>query len=447
MERSHYRYRIIERMRELPHLLQESLQQRNERSLESYTFLQQAGEDIPGELERLGRKLKRSLLCCAAVCLVLFLLMCLLSGRQKDIDTLVLRDAYDGEDREEEVRLAVSWADTVYEEDVLLQIPRKEISRQEAYTLFEACRSRIHAELFSEHVTKDLKLPLTDESGFVSMAWSSSDPARISDEGRVNLTGAKDGERVELAAVMQAGDYEQKVSFQAVLMPSAAKNLKTSLQYEAMRLLQDLPAALTSERQELPKTTSGGAQAVWHAAEKGLPWEIAGVFLLASAFLLFSRIDPLKKRLKNQKAAFEREIPNMSLQMILLLDAGLTVDGAFQRLILENRGKDHPLYRAFAQLEQESRSTNLPFVNALYVYARQSGVRELIRFSALALDCSGRGAELSEKLDRERQQLWNSRLNRAKAKAREAETKLCLPLMLLLMVLVMIAIAPALMEM
>ena len=137
-------------MRELPHLLQESLQQRNERSLESYAFLQQAGEDIPGELERLERKLKRSLLCCAAVCLVLFLLVCLVSGRQQDIDTLVLRDAYDGEDREEEVRLAVSWADTVYEKDVLLQIPRKEISRQEAYTLFEACRSRIHAELFSD---------------------------------------------------------------------------------------------------------------------------------------------------------------------------------------------------------------------------------------------------------------------------------------------------------
>ena len=79
--------------------------------------------------------------------------------------------------------------------------------------------------------------------------------------------------------------------------------------------------------------------------------------------------------------------------------------------------------------------------------ARQSGIRDLIRFSSLALDCSGRGAELSEKLDRERQQLWNVRLNQAKARAKEAETKLCLPLMILLLVLVVIAIAPALMEM
>ena len=55
--------------------------------------------------------------------------------------------------------------------------------------------------------------------------------------------------------------------------------------------------------------------------------------------------------------------------------------------------------------------------------------------------------ELAEKLDRERRQLWGSRLNAAKAKAREAETKLSLPLMLLLLVMVVIAISPALLEM
>ena len=85
-------------------------------------------------------------------------------------------------------------------------------------------------------------------------------------------------------------------------------------------------------------------------------------------------------------------------------------------------------------------------MNALYVYARQSGIRDLIRFASLALDCSGMGSELAEKLDRERQQLWNGRLNQAKARAREAETKLCLPLMILLLVLVVIAVAPALLE-
>ena len=135
------------------------------------------------------------------------------------------------------------------------------------------------------------------------------------------------------------------------------------------------------------------------------------------------------------------------MQMILLLDAGLTVEAAFARLIAENEEQENPLYRSFSRLEAESKATNMPFVNLLYVYARQSGMRDLIRFASLALDCSGRGSELAEKLDRERQQLWGGRLNTAKAKAREAETKLSLPLMLLLVVMVVIAISPALLEM
>ena len=263
----------------------------------------------------------------------------------------------------------------------------------------------------------------------------------------MDLVGLSEGETVELIAAMQASEYSRTASFAARPAIPEKTDLRPSLQREAVRMLQELPEQLTAERQILPVATPYGANATWNAAKAGLPWEVLGLFLFLSAFLLFSRTDPVQRRLKQEKAAFEREIPNMSLQMILLLNAGLTVEGAFQRLIAENKDRSEPLYKAFSSLDAESRATNVPFVNALYVYARQSGIRDLIRFSSLALDCSGRGSELAEKLDRERQQLWNGRLDRAKAQARTAETKLCLPLMVLLLVLVVIATAPALMEM
>jgi hypothetical protein len=64
----------------------------------------------------------------------------------------------------------------------------------------------------------------------------------------------------------------------------------------------------------------------------------------------------------------------------------------------------------------------------------------------LVADHEIKGSALAEKLQRERDTLWESRLQRAKAKAKEVETKLCLPLMLLLLVLVTISISPALLE-
>ena len=452
MEHPHDRHRIIRDLRERTAAFWDGLRRRDEQSLDGYAFLQQAGEDVASELDRLQKRLKRTLLLCGLACFVLFVLIVLLGRQEKSLEEVLQRPAYDEPDGQAALHLALNWKETLWEQDLLLDLPSRELTKREAEERFDQCAAWLETEVFGknqplERVTADLKLPLQTPAGSVALCWSSSDPSRIAEDGRVNLTGARDGEKVVLSASLQAGEFGRDLFFPAVLAPSAAKDLSHSLQAETERVLQDLPGSLTDLRQDLPQKSPAGAEAFWTVQKPELPWEIAGVFILAASFLLFSRTDSLKRRLKAQKAAFEQEIPNMSLQMILLLNAGLTVDGSFQKLVEENRDRDHPLYRALASLEAESRATNLPFVNALYVYARQSGIRDLIRFSSLALDCSGRGAELAEKLDRERQQLWNVRLNQAKAKAKEAETKLCLPLMILLLVLVVIAIAPALMEM
>jgi hypothetical protein len=91
--------------------------------------------------------------------------------------------------------------------------------------------------------------------------------------------------------------------------------------------------------------------------------------------------------------------------------------------------------------------TNESFVKALYRFAQGTGSRDFLRLAALIADHASRGSELACKLERERNQLWEGRLQLAQARAREVETKLCFPLMLLLCVIVVIAVAPALMEM
>lgn len=452
MERPHHRYRIVAALRSLLDAAQERLLQQDEEKLESFAFLQQAGEDISGELQTAQKRMKKGMAAAGLAALLLFLLAALFGGKGESLEELLQRRPFGEASRDAPLHLTLVWEEETWEEDLELSVPARALTQRNAKELFDACETWLLSEVFGsrqdlQQVTKDLRLPVRSADGLVEIAWSSSDPGRISEEGRVDLIGCKAGQTVELSAALLCGDFSRELVFSAVLAPQAAKDLRASLEEEARRLVQDLPQSLSEESQLLPASSPYGAEAAWSARKEGLPWEIAGALLLVWVFLLFSRADGLKSRLKRQKGAFEREIPNMSLQMILLLDAGLTVDAAFARLLEEKRQDDGPLYRALTALDSESRSMNVPFVNALYVYARQSGIRDLIRFSTLALDCSGRGSELAEKLDRERQQLYAGRLNQAKAKAREAETKLCLPLMILLLVLVVIAIAPALLEM
>ena len=449
VEHPHHRHRSVEKIREFPAGLRARMREKDEQTLEPFAFLQEAGEDIPDQLDQAANRTQRLLLFCIAGGLILFVLAAVLNRAPSDLSSLLARPAPDESAEVAELVLELSYEDASLEQEVQLEISPRDWTRAEANALFDRCEAELKEKLTEklQALHGDLELPPLSKDGLVTVTWSSSDPARISEEGKVDLIGAKQGETVTLTAVLSVGEYTRRVDLEAHLAPDSEADWKGSLRQEANALLQELPASLTDREQELPAESPFGAAAQWRPLKQALPWEIFGFCVFACAAVLFSRTDAVKRRLKRQKNAFEQEIPNMAMQMILLLDAGLTVETAFARLIAENEEQENPLYRSFSRLEAESKATNMPFVNLLYVYARQSGMRDLIRFASLALDCSGRGSELAEKLDRERQQLWGGRLNTAKAKAREAETKLSLPLMLLLVVMVVIAISPALLEM
>ena len=451
VEHTHHRYRSLEKVQTSQDAILRRMKEKDEKALEPYFFLQEAGEDIPGELDLAVRRTKRLLLCGSAAALALFVFVAFFGRGPGDLKEALQRPAPDGAAVSTDVRLKLTYGDHAVEQVVPLEIPPREWTRIEADALFDRCEAELR-ELWGKKgidlnaLQGDVPLPFSSKDGNVTISWGSSDPARVSEEGKADLVGAEPGDTLTLAALMNAGEYSRRKDFTVTFAPGEKADWKSSLQRETASVIEDLPGSLTDAEQKLPEQSRFGAKADWTLKKAGLPWEIAGFFVLAALTVLFSRTDALKRHLKRQKNAFEQEIPNMAMQMILLLDAGLTVETAFSRLIAENSGRENPLYRSFARLDAESRSTNMPFVNLLYVYARQSGMRDLIRFASLALDCSGRGSELAEKLDRERQQLWNGRLNAAKAKAREAETKLSLPLMLLLLVMVVIAISPALLE-
>lgn len=150
-----------------------------------------------------------------------------------------------------------------------------------------------------------------------------------------------------------------------------------------------------------------------------------------------------KKRLEEIETAF----PDMVMQLILLLDAGLVSSAAFRRMTEMNRGSDNALFAELEAIQRRCDDSNLPFVRELYSFAKESGSRDLLRFASMVSESMGRGSELSGKLEREREHLWSGRLSRAKAKAAEAGTKLSVPLMLLMISLVIISAAPALMVM
>jgi len=214
----------------------------------------------------------------------------------------------------------------------------------------------------------------------------------------------------------------------------------------ARRLVKDLSEDNTGKSLVLPKEKDG-VQISWNAPTDEIPYYLLVICVVLCILIYVTRFDKLKHEDERLKAEFANELPNMIMQYILMLNAGLISESAFEELIYQNKGSNNFLYYSFNVLLENAHSTNTSFVSEMYSFACRLGNKEFLRFATLCIEHSHRGSELASKLEAERENSWSSKVTKAKAKAKEAETKLCFPLMLLLISLVIICITPAVIEM
>ena len=409
-----------------------------------YRWLAFCGEDMDGERKKADEKFRKLAYIVLAAIAVFMILGYFTSGAGKTPAQQLIRGEYGEEEHEILINAGASYGEEKLDKELALTVKPKRLSKNEADSLFDACEEFIRSKVLpSEEISSDLDLPALSPDGLVEISWHSGDPQRISDDGKVNFLEIPRDPSVRLTAVMTAGEYVREQTF---VLKIAEGSALSSMERSLDLLAEELSSGDWGSRLELPDEHDG-MKILWDFPGREVPWEMIPLGLFVLLALYFGRYDAQEKRMKKLALDFEAEIPSMTLQLILLLNAGLVVSAAFDELIDKNEGSGHPLYIALASVREKALGENLPFVSELYVFANTTGCRDLIRLSSLVLDHSSRGSELADKLEKERAQLWSSRLSLAKARIKEAETKLCLPLMLLLIVLVVISAAPALMTM
>ncbi|MFA5634352.1 MAG: type II secretion system F family protein [Anaerovoracaceae bacterium] len=178
---------------------------------------------------------------------------------------------------------------------------------------------------------------------------------------------------------------------------------------------------------------------------------IATAFLFATLFFIIykKRYSAIDKQIRKTKEAIIDDFPEFIDKLILLLNAGMVTEAALKKITFdyekfrEITGK-RPLYEGLSDVNNRMQKTNSTFQRELSAFAVRSGVRELLRFSAIVDDNLNKGSGLVEKLEGEGELLWMARKKRAEEKARVAETKLSFPLMLLLLSVMLITTAPML---
>jgi hypothetical protein len=302
-------------------------------------------------------------------------------------------------------------------------------------------------------VVYDLDLMGEDEETGALIGWDSDNPDAIDEDGRVNLIDGKPGDTVTLTAEITLGEATDSLEITAATGdPGAAHDYARDLDGSVDRLVSALSDNDEGRTVTLPGSTDTGIAIDWSKPrDRGA---LAAVFVLPviAVFVYRSRYRGMDKAVAEMRDGIKRDFPDFLAKLLLLLNAGLVVTAAVEKIADDYRerrrpGEEKVFFEELLGMEDRIRGANTSLTAEFAGLAARSGQREVMRFSAILADNIDKGSALADKLMQEEGMLRAMRKKRAEEKGRLAETKLTFPMALQLGAIIIITVAPAAFEM
>jgi tight adherence protein C len=269
---------------------------------------------------------------------------------------------------------------------------------------------------------------------------------------------------LEADVISESGDQLSKQGVQIIVSPQKSKNAdeesknigneissEDALQHQIRKAVYRLNEDTTIAKITVPKNLDDGTRVFW-IPKKRDHWTMLILLFTVIGFGIFrSRDAGLSRIEKETTESVLRELPEFVNKLVLLLNAGLILSNAFNKITLDYQkmrgGENNYFYGQLVMIMQKCNETNGSIQREIRNFAIRTGVVEFMRLSNIIGDSMTKGSDLMLQLKMEGDNLWAARRKQLEEKGKIAETKLTFPLVILLLVLVMITIAPAMMEM
>ena len=168
--------------------------------------------------------------------------------------------------------------------------------------------------------------------------------------------------------------------------------------------------------------------------------------LAAAVAVPFLVDSSLEEGVKKKRLAIQMEFPEFVNKLTLLVNAGMTISKAWEKIINENH-RDHILYDEMRYALGEIKAGK-PEGAAYEEFARRCHVKEVTKFvSVIVMNLKRGGSEVVPVLREQGHECWEMRKNAAKELGEQASTKILLPMMIMFLGIVLIVATPAVLSM
>ena len=361
------------------------------------------------------------------------------------------------------VEVQIKYKDYRVSKRITIDVKQKELSLNEKQKLLGNYSGRLADLILGDnkdlsHINKKLNLVERDPATGITINWISDRPELIDENGNVNLIGAGKSQYVRLRAELALDDAKITKTYKLKIDTNAGKeDYENSMLGRFRSSIDQLDESKDSEYMSLPGELDGGITLRWYTGQESNGLLLVFLFVFSVMIVYFKRYDRVNRELKAAEESVIRDLPEFINKLVLLLNAGLVVSTAFSKIVedyvsfygtdAKATGRQRKyLYNELTEIQNRINQTNVSLIKELKEFSQRSGVRELVRLTAVISDNWNKGSTLAEKLEEESELLWIRRKKRAEEKGKIAETKLTFPLVILLLVLIMITIAPAMLD-
>ena len=361
-------------------------------------------------------------------------------------DNRVLRK--EGNGTKKEVRLQMKTDEEQWRE-ILLELYPKEYAEKELEELFaQACN--MLPEIIPmentdlENIDSDLNLVQEIEGFPFYISWRSSKNYIINENGELLYEKNNMEEDVELTAVFSYGDWEKEFSLPVFVRTRRQTDFVNALEEDLKE-----KEKLTREEEEfyLPDTFQ----------DNSLQWRYPlgnSVFLLVLFFAIviplisYQKDQEIHKQIKIRKTQLQESFPEFISKLILLMEAGMSIRGAFFRINEDYRQncdeKKNYLYEELSYICRQMKN-GLSEKEGYKLLGKRCGISCYRKLSGLLIQHLQKGGNsILESLREESVRAGEEQKRNIQKKGEEMGTKLLFPMLLMLGIVMVFIMVPAL---
>lgn len=301
----------------------------------------------------------------------------------------------------------------------------------------------------SERVTRPLVLMSKIPGSTIRVQWRLDSNGYINKDGSLNNGELDKRTEVLLTAVLTYGQTKKEIALEMLLCPQKKNRQEIFWEQWNHQLEQETEKTAQESMLSLPREVAGKKLSYLEVVHPTwIKLLVSGMVLcvLFPALLDYQAEQGIRKR----EGQLQKDYPDLIERFILLMGAGLTVRGAWERITqdYEHRRENgelpcHYLYEEMLLTRHEMENGKTEMM-AYTAFGRRLSLLQYMKFSTLLVQNLKKGSDdLLKRMNLEAVDAMRARRETAKKLGEEAGTKLLLPMMMMLAVVFALIMAAA----